>query len=201
MARRKSSKKTKIALVAIMIMFLSTSLASVVLYYGDNSGQNRFSVRTSQGTYDFELQADQQGNAFYQVTGPHEFISYFPPDQIFLNITEPAKSILRQNSVFYMTFDPNAQDLTYVDFLRFQLSQNKPPSVTLQDGITQQHENYQLPVITCQNATAVPVVSLVESNTTSVYAQGNCVIVNYAQPDILRVRDSLIYLLHDMEVG
>jgi hypothetical protein len=90
-----------------------------------------------------------------------------------------------------------------IDFLRFDIRTNIAKSKFFYESVTLQKEGYTvLPVADCRNATAtVPVVILRNSTTTSVSSEGSCVTINYAQNDIIRIRDSIVYLTYGIDIN
>lgn len=57
------------------------------------------------------------------------------------------------------------------------------------------NNSFSFPVITCNNATQyIPVVHFRRSNSTSINAQGNCIIAEASSnADVIRVKDRLVY--------
>lgn len=196
--KSKKEQRNKIIIGGILIIFLVSSIGSFLLYYNKGTANaDRFTLQLSNGNYEFARKFDSTGNLYYDVNSGDFAVFYLPSDLAMLNIDENAAALIQNSPYFYFTFDPNQSDLSYMDYLRFDIRNNIPSSRYVQDAITQPSPIYDLPIITCNNATPdLPVIMARNSTYTNITVSGNCINVDFVPYDILRVRDLLIYLLH-----
>ena len=89
-----------------------------------------------------------------------------------------------------------------MDYLRFDLRNNIPQTRYFQDAVLTQSEIYNLPIITCENASLqTPVIILRQGNLTNITTFNNCINLEFAQYQLLHVRDLLVYLMNGIEVN
>jgi hypothetical protein len=201
----KREQRNKTFLVFVLVIFLVSSLGSVVVYYGGNSDtSNKFTMEFNNKKYTFEPKADSTGNLFYEVTTEDNIVfqSYLQPQAIFLEMDDLTKETIRDSNYFYITFDPEKENLDYIDFIRFDVRNNIPDTKFFADAITKESSVYNLPVITCENATfSTPVIVLNVENTTDIKMNNNCINIDFSQTSVLPVRDMLVYLMQGVDIG
>ena len=203
---RKKDKKertTKIFLGFVLIIFLISSLGSVVVFYGDNSETDTIKLSYSGKEYEFKRSSDEAGNLFYTVkTKESEFTTYFLPSQLSLNINNQTQNLLINSNYFYLSFDPEQEDLSFIDYMRYDLRNNIPVNKFFIDAVVKDNEIYNFPVITCENATFnSPVVHLKNTNSTNVSYAENCLTIEFTSNNFLQVRDTLVYLSNNINIG
>ena len=123
---------------------------------------------------------------------------YLPTGVEDISISQEIKNKILNTKMIYLTFDPENATKT-MDKLRFDLINllaNKF-GIHAAGSITRNSTKYQLPVMTCKNATVyVPVVELKLGNQTNIYIKDNCIIAQAeSAEDITRIGDALIYKL------
>lgn len=202
--RDKVEKRNRIIIGVVLSLFMLSSLGSVVLYYGNSdSDTNKFTLELSNGKYQFVRKQDSVGNLYYEVTSDNKaFNVFYVPEQLSaLNVSQDTINQIKNFYYFYLTFDPEEPDLTYVDYLRFDLRNNIPQTRYFQDAVTKSSDIYNLPIITCQNATSqTPVIILKQGNSTNITSTNNCINLEFAQYQLLHVRDLLVYLMHGIDI-
>jgi len=127
--REKREKRNKIIIGVILSVFMLSSLGSVILYYGNSdSDTNKFTLELSNGKYQYVRKQDTVGNLYYEVTSDNTMFNvFYLPDQLTsLDFDESAMNQIKNSYFFYLTFNPDEVDLTYVDYLRFDLRNNMP---------------------------------------------------------------------------
>ena len=203
--REKIEKRNKIIIGVVLSLFMLSSLLGFLGNNGNSDNNtNKFTLELSNGKYQFVRKQDSIGNLYYEVSSDNTMFNvFYVPEQ--LNTIEIDKNVITQikNSYFfYLTFNPDESDLTYVDYLRFDLRNNLPQTRYFQDSITKPSETYNLPIITCENATLqTPVILMKQSNSTNITMTNNCINLEFAQYQLLQIRDMLVYLMHGIEIN
>jgi hypothetical protein len=207
MAKKRDKKQKRIRLIAgfVVLIFLLSTFAAVVLYGPDDNGfdQERFTLTLSNGDYEFTRRIDNFGNPYYYVTSPRgAFTTYYVPGYVgSVQIEDEAAELLRGSPILYLTFNPEDESVSYFDFLRFELVRNSPGDRYIIEAVTEPSSTYAFPQITCLNATSeTPVVFLNSGNTTNITVQDYCIDFTFAEYDIWRVRDLLVYSLWGVEI-
>ena len=141
----------------------------------------------------------EKGNYLTLKLDGERFNFYYSPQDV-ENIEMPIEvhNFLQIVPTSYVVFDPDAKFIDYMDFSRFELSEEMLKlDKIIQGGITKQSEFYNLPVINCDNATQyVPVIYFKNSNTTKFYMEGNCIIAkSNTAYGFLALKDRIIYSL------
>jgi len=196
-------KRNKIFIGVIVTIFMVSSIAGVVLYRSDgNDNQNTQTLTLGGKDYNFEQKLDEFKNPYYFVSDKSDqFYVYYMPQQLSSIMDNATQDYLKNLNYFYMGFSPNDENIQFIDYLRFDLRKNLPQSVYFADAVTEQSDKYNLPVVTCANASVnSPVVLLKSSNVTEISAKGNCVSIKFVQYDSLRVRDLFVYLLRGIQL-
>ncbi len=199
----KKERNTKIFLGFVLSIFLISSLGSVVVYYGNDSDQDSFTLTFSDKDYKFNRKSDNSGNLYYEVSYDNEdFLVYYLPYQILLDVDNETQDLIRNSNYFYLAFDPHQEDLSMVDYMRFDVKQNIPATKFFVDAVTESDSVYSFPIIDCNNATInSPVIVLENTNTTNIEYSDNCLNIEFANYDFLRLRDMLVYNSNNIRVG
>ncbi len=139
-------------------------------------GANQFSLKLEDKIYDFDY-------APYQV----EDI------EVGVGVIERLSS----SKMFYMTFDPFQEDLTALDYVRFEIAPllNDNFGIYASDAVLENNTIYTLPIITCSDATPfVPVMQFIENNETKIEMNGNCITATARKDiDYIMLKDRIIY--------
>lgn len=189
-ARQKGEKKrlsTAMVIAIVVIMVLST--AGFLLSY--NSGANP-DVYEYNG---FKLVRTQSGWQTSLKTGPAYF--YYDPSVAYsINISPEAASVIKDKPLLYLTSNHNSSLAAEIASVQYDISlllftHYDQYAIT---GFTEKNP-FNLTVISCDNATAfTPVIMFERSNSTSIRAENNCVIVEAASSyDLFLARDRLLY--------
>jgi hypothetical protein len=96
----------------------------------------------------------------------------------------------------YFTFEAG-KNLQYVDMVRYEFitSLQEQLNIYVTSGVLNKTEEYNFPVINCENATEeMPVLKFIFSNETRVYSDGNCVIAEaQSEQEMLAISDRIRY--------
>lgn len=143
-------------------------------------------------TYSFD-----RGQGFYatEINGDvFKFYSH-PLDVLRLNVTNESLDLVTGSKMIYLTFDPEAQDIQFIEQTRFDLANDLlKENKFVAYGVLYNTTIYNYDIITCENASQfVPVVEFRESNSTKGYVKNNCVIFEGKRYDFFRFRDLIIY--------
>ncbi|MBD3203067.1 hypothetical protein GF327_02135 [Candidatus Woesearchaeota archaeon] len=192
--RKNREKRQKILIAVMSAIFLISSIAGVVLYQG-NSQDNSIILNVSGNFYDFTREQN-----YYTVAANKKTLRVYnlPYEVDYINISEDILDKLSDSRMLFFSFDPGVEDLTYVDFIRFEMgNQFREKGIYVIEGVSQQSEIYNLPVITCENATQfIPVLLFSGSNTTKVFEKDNCIHIQSRSRGFIKVMDKINYKLN-----
>jgi hypothetical protein len=103
---------------------------------------------------------------------------------------------------YYLTFDPNGEDMGYVALAAGELSQNlvttfnmAPVSACSAEGTGCE----EIPIITCDN-TEDPVIYLMSGESAAVYAADNCIVIQGDKEELVRSVDRFLLKLYNIMV-
>ena len=185
----KRDRRNKLLIGLIVIFLMVTSIFGLIV------GQSPASELITELEYkDYTFKIEEP---FYLLTlGGNEYRFYYFPTDV-LNISTEVVNIIENSYYFAFLFDPEGGDLEFVNQAVYDLTNyfeaNEKATAT---GITQNSTRYELPVISCDDATPqVPVLYFNVSNETSINVEQSCIILNSNREGFLKIRDSLIYKL------
>lgn len=184
--KKKKSNRSAIIITILISAFMILSVFEVVLFYNPGTDQLKY------GKYSFNtVQSGYQVKA----NGKYYVFDYFPSDVEQINLSPSISSQLKNAQALIFSFNPeeSADNLQYVDTLRYELSQQSP--IPIIAAVTNISLNYSgLPVLTCTNATnLVPVILLNISADTSISQNDNCIIMNAKLKQIVAAKDRIVY--------
>lgn len=179
---REKSRKTLYTIIIAGIMILSVIGFTMTQSSSQTVKYNGYTFKLEDQKW--TTKANNQKFSFY----------YLPSEVSYINSTN-LESLKYVKSV-YLTFNPEQKYLQVIDLIRFELAENlfnleiyPIQSVTLNNSL------YNLPIITCLNATQfVPIIEFKESDETEIIIQNNCIILNSAsEQDFIKLKDLLLY--------
>ena len=191
MASRKSKRKEN--LIALFIALTMVSSVFGVIFYGfsdpgETQKYNGFTFKRA-------------GNEYITKINNKELHFYYLPDQVIqINLTKTLQDILNNSMVIQLTFNPEDKNVELFELVRYEFSELMVEEIVdtiFLPGITTQSDTYNLPIITCKNATMFqPVFYFKSGNSTKIEQIGTCTIFQAAHAtDILELRDRIIYQL------
>lgn len=193
---KRSSKRERNRNIFISIIIAGILISSVLAFiYGGDMDENEFEYNINDKTYTF----GKSFNKYYLDINNDRIFFYNLPDQIDINLSSDISERIINSQMFYITFNPEEEELSHIDLARFELSNEFfKNNIYIVNAVTVNSTDYELPVIDCENATMfVPVIKLVigDKNLT---VDNNCVIFQGKGLDFVKFRDLLIYKLYEV---
>lgn len=187
MKRKKDNRKLNSILAIFIAVIMVGSIADIMLNNND--------TQLSYNGYKFLV----SGNQIYtKIEGENYLFYYFPSDLEGLNMSDDTKDALRNMQMFYFTFDPENKYLSDIDSIRSDLASDLSKSGKFfSNAKTTDSLAYDIPVITCSNATAfVPVVYFKEGERTGFFKEGDCIIAESSSANgFLALKDKMLYVM------
>ena len=190
---RKTKKKKKLNLSWIMPLFIIFIMTFSVFMYGMDSTED------TEDTYDGKEIIISQGRVYLKHN--NQMLMFYNTPQVAESINISGELYLKDLKELDITFDPTDKDLSFIDLIRLELAPELLKlDVFLRSGLLEEHEDYSLGIITCQDATSlVPVVVFRPGNETKIEIQGNCIIAQAQDSyDYLLLRDRILYSIIDV---
>ncbi|MBW2971567.1 hypothetical protein KY359_00895 [Candidatus Woesearchaeota archaeon] len=190
---REEPKKSisKKALFTIIIGGLMVLSVFGIMFSSFNSGGEQ----AKYGEYTFQQTA--QGWVT-EIGGTNYAFNYLPSDIEDIEVDTSAVEKLKQSKVLYVTFNPNTRNVQKFELMRFELSNmlmNMAGKVIM-PGISEENDGYNQPFVNCTNTTqTMPVVSIVEGNTTTAYLDGDCIILEADEYTTAALKDRVLYAM------
>ena len=202
-----------IALLVVVPRFFESDLITLDDYHQANIGgedldnaymYNGFSFVYYDGLWYTQI-LNQYTNTLYDVP------LHFGPQ----NLTDVSLSgnlneyflLLRNNTIpgdnlasTYLTFDPDSEQMAYVGLATGELTQNlaKTLSLAFVPACTKRSEDCaEVPVITCDN-TDDPVIYLKTSDETGVFGEGNCLVIQGTEMELVRATNRFLLGLYNI---
>jgi len=103
---------------------------------------------------------------------------------------------------YYLTFDPDNENMSYVALAAGELSQNLVTTFNMApvSACTSEGEGCNaVPIVTCDN-TDDPVIYLAVKEPTVVYANGNCITIQGTQEQLVRAVDRFLLKLYNVMI-
>jgi len=179
---RKLEKRKQIWMAAILVFLMVASGFGVII--GSRASEMRY------GDYKFQT----VDNRYVTNINGQEIPFYFLPSQIEnLNLSSAVTNKLREAFFMMISFNPeDTANLQVIEVARFDLSIHLGKMVY--NGVLKEAIDYELPIITCENATLqTPVIVFNVSDKTSIDDVDNCIYLNARGTDFLALRDRLLY--------
>lgn len=182
--KNKSHKTLYLALIIIALMVFS----GFAIVTSNLSSKSQFDYN------DFQFQ--NANNRWYTTINGQQIDFHFHPSEL-ENINSTSLDFLDSPQI-YVTFNPQTQsqylDLSRLKFNNFLVQFLNSYSV---NGISQLSGDYDLPLITCQNATSsTPVMIYQKGNQTQIIKESNCLYLTArTDTDFLRLTERVMYSL------
>jgi len=183
MRKKKNTGKKWIFAIAILIIFIMVGSSLMIGLDRDEQSQLKYN------DHRFAFQNNQWTTTInnYELTFHHH-----PTELDYLNITQPENL---NSPLIYLTFDQN-QTNEYLELSRLKLDlASQLTNTYFSHGTIKFSEDYNLPTVTCQNATSnIPVLFYQKSNQTFISYKNNCYTLNaQTNIDYLKLTERIIY--------
>lgn len=193
---KKTKKEPRITKQGWMaLIFGGLLLASIFGYtFGSSSGSgNKYNG------YKFST----DGNVWYVKIDGNRHMFYFHPLELSdINFTS---NNLNNKKYFYLTFKKSEEQeyIDPIDQLRLHIKEElSMEGIYISDGIVEENEDYNLPLIDCINATeTTPVIKILQSKEESgIFSENNCyVIKGRSGQELVALTDKLLYKILGVE--
>ncbi len=182
---RKIEKRKQIFMSSILVFLMIASGFAVMV--GNTNSQlkyNGYRFRVQNNQYVTEI--DGETIPFYSLPSEVEGI----------NLSSTITNKLREAYLVMLSFKPEqSTSLQVIEVARFDLSQYL--GKTVYNGVLEESQDYDLPVLTCENATVqTPIIILNESSNPGFIEEDNCIYLNANGYEFLWLRDRLLYSYH-----
>jgi hypothetical protein len=194
MKKKDRSEKRKQTILSVIIVVIMVSSVLGIMVNRD-SDPNTFEYNLNNQTFKF----GKYYNRYYLTSEYGRIYFYNLPDQLRVNLSESISTNLKNSQMLYITFNPEGEDLSYIDLARLELTEEYIKNdIYFISGKIQESDKYpSLPLIDCNNATFyTPVIKFERSNITEIETEGNCIIMKGRGLDFVRYRDLLVYNLY-----
>jgi hypothetical protein len=192
MKDRKRKRINKNSVMAIFIVIIMIS--SILGFVWTNITTNNYEYKG----HKFKL----QGNSFIlNINNKQINTNYLPNDIENIEISKEIKLKIKNNPMLYLSFDTDSKNIDYMDKARFELTNElQKTNVYAISGKTTNSTNYNIPIITCKNATThVPVIYLKNGNTTQFSIKDNCIIAESSSKEgFIALKDLIIYTVFNV---
>ncbi|NQV09088.1 hypothetical protein HQ529_04515 [Candidatus Woesearchaeota archaeon] len=121
---------------------------------------------------------------------------FLPGDLLELEVDENAINMIKNTKMIYTTFNTSSKDVSIIELARFELMEDlgRVLNIYTLNGIINDDEKYNVPVVTCENATQnVPVLIFINNNNTGIRAENNCVFLEGVGQEIIMLKDRIMY--------
>lgn len=186
--RRKQKKKSRLPayiMMGVMVAIMVGSFGTVMLYAPQTTNAyNGQEYEFDQNLGMITTTLDGETVRFHNQASSASTIPY-----------DDAADALLDAPVIIVTFDPQeTQNLEYYDVIRYELALAFP---NLAGAVTQESEQYALPVRTCEEATAQnPVIELASGDpgvTVNESVNANCIMLSGNLTSVVLAKDTLLY--------
>lgn len=191
--QQRREKRKKIFMGAFLSVLMVASGFGIVL-----SGLQGYTNAISDKDLSFNIEDNQyvtkldgEERSFYYLPSSVEYIA---------NEHTHLKTFMQDAQLLIITFDPNADplNLQLMDLIRFDLMQTIPNPPIVQ-AVTTPSQTYNLPVVSCENATIQsPIIQIIEGAQASIQTNNFCMQISGNQTGLLQARDYLLYNYYDV---
>ena len=183
--RKKHKEKDKkgTALVLFIAFIMLTSTIGYVFKGGTKEKYNDFS---------FSIRDDQRWHT--KINGMQMSFKYFPADLEAINLSTNIIDRIKTTNMIYFTHDPENRYREEIALLKEMFWPYF--KIYADNGLTLTN-NFNLPIVSCDNATmTLPVIYFKESNQTGFYLDNNCIICELRSgEDFTAIKERLLYSL------
>src|SRR3989338_3710266 len=187
--RKQKIKKEKI--IVFFIAFIMIASVFGIIFSGYTTQQDKIKYN------DFSFV--RKGGGWSTIVNQREAVfNYFPTEVEDINISVAIINRLSDTPQIDMTYNFNTTNAEDIALAQYQLFETLDFhfNTYVRVGFTE-NNSYNLPIITCNDSTPyVPVLYFKESNTTQIFFNDNCIIVEAESgADFLKIKDRILYAI------
>lgn len=185
--QKKSLFSSKIVISIFFSLIMVTSILAIIF-----GGNTTTEDTVDYGDFRFVRKADH-----WEVEVDKKVISVYNHPSMLEDIEVDPEIInrLRNTEMVYITSPTQGEQLEYFGLAAYEMSQVLEEfDVFPAAGISDNNTGYNVPLITCDSATAtVPVITFEYTNESKVYLDSNCIKIDGVTGfDIVRIKDRLV---------
>lgn len=193
--KKKITQQGWIAIFLGLIMVLS---GMGYMFGSDNTTNNFNGIKFITDGQKWIFTTNQNQILFFKYGGIRHQLTYHPRELEYLNLTDA--DFLRNTKQLYITTNPieNTEKNQVLDYVKFEMNRElMKNNIIVGNGITQKTQGYDIPIITCKNATIqTPIIEIQygKNQTTQIKKEGNCLKIEANNKyEMIKVEDALIY--------
>jgi hypothetical protein len=169
---KQKKKNNKSLYMSLFIVIIMISSAFAVIFYG--FAENEQTIRYE----DYKFKSTPMGFST-RINKETHYFEVLPQDTFDINISQNVKSLLNNANGIIITSDPNSAYKEDIAISAYNLN-NMFNKLNIYSANAFTSEVNNIPVITCLNASQnLPVIKIVENNITNIYAEENCIYINF----------------------
>ncbi len=176
----------------IFMVFIIIGLTSSFVFFGFSDGGGSQNARYNGFTF------TNNGNVWItNINGIPAAFNFLPEDVEGIFAFEDFSNRLRNKFEIDVTYDSNSTHKEAIALAHYQMAMTLGAyNVYLRQGFTA-NNSFNLPVITCEDATQnVPVVYFKTGNISRIYAENDCIIAEASDnADFIKIKDRLLYTI------
>ncbi|MFH1399407.1 MAG: hypothetical protein ABIG95_04835 [Candidatus Woesearchaeota archaeon] len=187
--KRKKQVSNKTILTVFIVFIIVTSLLGIMF-----SGYTNQSNQQEYNSHKFKA----VGNFWTTEINKHQVqVHYFPTEVNTLNFTEDITPFLKTTQMAYIAIPTEGLYLDFIGLAAYELAQSFAEyGIYPVQGLSDSNTGYELPIVTCANATStVPVIIFEQSNQTAAFLDSNCIHIQGSGNDFVMLKDALVLRL------
>ncbi len=188
---RRRQRRNLIFSLIVIFLFVGGGVAGYYLGGTGSNNQNQLVY----GKYEFTYKTLASGGVVLTTKMNNNDIEFqsLPSQDGDISVDPAAIALLKNAQQVALVSDQNMtlDDASLVDYARLQIALAIPNAF---NGMTTNDTRYRLPVINCSMASPqMPVVLFNITNDTRVVTQGDCIVLDAEQQELLRVKDRILF--------
>ncbi len=159
---------------------------------------------TTESYAGYKIAQASDGYYYVRINDQQVRFTYHPSNVASYEVNRSVMDVLKNSKLVFLTFNPTEEKefLTGIDLARFELTNdlNSYFSIAGLQATTLNTTSYNLPIVTCANATQTqPVLEFKSGADTRAYTEENCIILEaLSGQDFLRLKDRILYGMFDI---
>jgi len=186
--KRHNEEKERKKRLAMSLFIVAIMTLSVLGYMAGRNGEDT----TTYKSFKFFKSSNMWAT---KINGNNLLFHYHPSQVDYINISSSIIQRINNSLQIYQTSDENSTNKQAIALAQFEIVQQLSFSNKfIVNGFTDENQ-YNLPVITCLNATEnIPVLMFEKYNETSVGEENNCILIKArSDNDFIALKDRILY--------